>query len=205
MDRMPDIPGATPLADISGLRKKGIRTRDQLHEAEYANIVAPTAKYLAGRPSRRTAPFGRTWMLKLHREMLGSVWAWAGRVRRTGKNIGVEPYRIEVELEKLARDLAFWQDSGMDRWEAAARLHHRAVWIHPFEDGNGRWARLLTNIWLRQQGLPVTRWPERDIAGGASPVRQAYLEALASADDGDYRPLFGLHARHAATDLEPGA
>lgn len=36
---------------------------------------------------------------------------------------------------------------------AAAAAHHRLLWIHPFADGNGRVARLLTDAMLRAAGL----------------------------------------------------
>jgi len=38
--------------------------------------------------------------------------------------------------------------------ETAAFLHHGFVQIHPFIDGNGRVARLLTNLYLIAQGYP---------------------------------------------------
>ncbi len=38
--------------------------------------------------------------------------------------------------------------------EVAALLHHGFVKIHPFIDGNGRVARLLTNLYLIAQGYP---------------------------------------------------
>ena len=33
---------------------------------------------------------------------------------------------------------------------AAACAHHRLLWIHPFTDGNGRVARLMSNAMLLQ-------------------------------------------------------
>jgi Fic family protein len=38
--------------------------------------------------------------------------------------------------------------------ETAAFLHHRFVEIHPFTDGNGRVARLLSNLYLIAKGYP---------------------------------------------------
>ena len=77
-----------------------------------------------------------------------------GRPKRTAElNIGVPPHRIDVDLKNLMDDLAFWRESGeMDLIEQVARLHHRSVAIHPFLNGNGRWSRLLANIFLKQSG-----------------------------------------------------
>jgi Fic family protein len=85
----------------------------------------------------------------------------------------------------------------MSLLEQAAQLHYRAVWIHPFANGNGRWARLLANIWLRRHREPLIRWPEAGI-GQESPIRSDYLTALKAADDGDFGPLLALHLQHVA-------
>ena len=73
-------------------------------------------------------------------------------------------------------------------------LHHRSVSIHPFPNGNGRWSRMLANIWLRLNRQPYTLWPEGTV-GEASVLRAAYLAALRAADAGDYDPLHELHRR----------
>ena len=73
---------------------------------------------------------------------------------------------------------------GMRLLEQAVRLHHRAVRIHPFPNGNGRWARMLANIWLKRHGQPITAWPEETI-GTRSVVRDEYLAAIRAADEGD--------------------
>jgi Fic-DOC domain mobile mystery protein B len=135
-------------------------------------------------------------MLQLHREMFGDVWEWAGVQRKTRKNIGIAATSITVELKKLEGDAAYWTEHRpMDPVEIAARIHHRAVHIHPFENGNGRWARHLANIWLRREGHPLTMWPERTV-GEASPLRDDYLDAIRAADDGNLEPLIALHRRH---------
>ncbi|WP_269852155.1 Fic family protein [Methanosarcina horonobensis] len=40
--------------------------------------------------------------------------------------------------------------------ETASFLHHRFVEIHPFSDGNGRVARLLTNLYLIARDYPLS-------------------------------------------------
>ena len=45
---------------------------------EAANIEKVVAKYLNVRPSKRSAKFTYEWTLKLHKEMFGDVWRWAG-------------------------------------------------------------------------------------------------------------------------------
>ena len=54
--------------------------------------------------------------------------------------------------------------------EQAVVLHHLAVQIHPFPNGNGRWARMVANIWLKLHGGEATEWPET-VIGTASTIR----------------------------------
>ncbi|MCK5831827.1 MAG: Fic family protein [Methylococcales bacterium] len=69
---------------------------------------------------------------------------------------------------------------GTNRVIAAAALHHRLAWIHPFQDGNGRVLRLLTDCYMRCSGFggyglwSITRGFGRDTT--------AYYTALAEAD-----------------------
>jgi len=69
---------------------------------------------------------------------------------------------------------------GTTRVVAAAALHHRLAWIHPFQDGNGRVTRLLTDCYMRCAGFggyglwSITRGFGRNTAN--------YYAALAQAD-----------------------
>lgn len=190
----PPIPGQTPIDDVSGLKKKHIRTQAEINALEAENVRRAVVKYLLSRPSRRRARFDAAWAKRLHAEMFGGVWTWAGALRRRELNRGTAPHLIETELSSLFADLKSWEQSGMPPLECSARLHHRAVNIHPFLNGNGRWSRMLANIYLKLHGQPLVEWPETTI-GDASNVREEYLEALRTADRGNYAPLLDLHAR----------
>src|ERR1700681_1459052 len=58
----------------------------------------------------------------------------------------------------------------------AADLHQGIVDVHPFEDGNGRTARLAMNLHLLQQRFPLTIIDPKD--------RQSYIEAIAAVQQG---------------------
>ena len=197
MEKWEVLPGETPIDGISGLKLKDVKTRRQLSLVEAENVLKATVKYLAARPTRRLAPFNLTWFLKLHAEMFGDVWDWAGQPRQVDLNIGVAWYQVEMDLQNLADDLDYWEKNWSDVLEQAVYLHHRAVRVHPFLNGNGRWARMLSNIWLRLHDCPITAWPEAAI-GAVSPIRNDYLAAIRSADNGDVGPLLDLHRRFSA-------
>ncbi len=191
-----NLPGETPLDDYSGLRLKWVRNQRQLNQAEFENSLLAIEKYLARKPTIRMAPFSREWMLGVHREMFGRVWAWAGRIRDSQTNIGVPVHQIMQDMENLALDVEIWRACLDDLAEQGAMLHYRLVYIHPFPNGNGRWARLLANIWITQNGGRIVLWPEKDIRQEKSLSRGPYLEALKLADKGDFRPLILLHEKH---------
>lgn len=192
----PDLRGeGTPLPDIPGLIPGHILTKEALDRAEFANVSNILPKYILKKPADRTAPFNFKWFLKLHEEMFGEVWDWAGKLRRHGLNLGVAPVKIASELHAIPAQLRGWEENKMTPLEIAVRLHYRLVWIHPFAGGNGRWARMIANIYLRKKELPLILWPEDRITiqGG---VRDAYIAALREADRGDFEPLVGLHQRY---------
>jgi Fic-DOC domain mobile mystery protein B len=184
-------PGQTPLPDSSGLKIK-IWMMGELHRAEEVNIHKATVKYFGKRLTKRSAPFDLSWVKKLHREMFGDVWRWAGQFRTGDLNLGIKWQQIEVSTQCLLDDLKSWTGYGVDLIEQATRVHHRAVQIHPFANGNGRWSRMLANIWLRLHKEPITSWPD-ELHGGVSIIRKQYIDAIQRADNGDLDPLIELH------------
>ncbi len=182
--------GKTPLTDQSGLLAR-VRTQDELNVLEFSHVSQVTTKYLIRRPSKKKAPFTYEWFLKVHREMFGKVWTWAGEVRKSDKNIGIDKLKIRDTLKMLEKDFHCWIASSMNPDEVSARLHHRLVWIHPVENGNGRWARLIANIYLRQNGLPLVEWPDQVLLTQTD-LRKKYLDALHQADQHNLQPLMKL-------------
>lgn len=94
----------------------------------------------------------------------------------------VPPSALDVSFKM--KELADWARRNHNKMyivEFAAIFHHKFVHIHPFQDGNGRTARLLMNIFLMRHGFPIAIIQKND--------RQKYYRVLGAADNGDYKPL----------------
>lgn len=110
--------------------------------------------------------------------MLGEVWSWAGQFRLTEKNIGIDHIHIAMELRNLLENVKAWLEYGTyEREEFAARLHHRLVKIHLFANGNGRHARILTDVILeKEMGVAPINWDTNSLSTDGE-HRDRYINA----------------------------
>lgn len=92
----------------------------------------------------------------------------------------VEPIHVASEVEALCRR-AEAPPAGMEPVVLAALSHFDFVRIHPFDDGNGRGARILMNLLLLRAGYPPAVVPLVE--------RRRYYEALAAGDAGSLAPF----------------
>lgn len=88
-------------------------------------------------------------------------------------------YASPEETPALMNDLVQWYNKAevageMSPIELAAVFHYRYIRIHPFEDGNGRIARLMVNYILSRHNYPMIVIKTKDKAN--------YLRALSAAD-----------------------
>ncbi|MBV9750374.1 MAG: Fic family protein [Acetobacteraceae bacterium] len=136
---------------------------------------------------------------EIHRrfyERLPNALRWAEEIG-TGHRIEVLPGRLREGAVRVgdhiappAAELPQWMvrlDEGAperfgraERLVAVAALHHRLLWVHPFADGNGRVARLLSHALLRRTGVGSPLW---SVARGLARHVGAYRAHLARADE----------------------
>lgn len=162
----------------------------ELNELEQANITKAIRKYLKGR-TKKWDLSDPILLRKIHAEMFSDVWEWAGKFRKTEKNIGVAPERIASEVKQACDDLKFWEkEKTFPTIEMAIRYHHRLVKIHPFPNGNGRFSRMIGDMLLRKYDSGPIDW------GGSlnsdDEIRKRYLEALRLADKSNYSNLLKI-------------
>lgn len=165
-----------------------ITTRAELNEAEQIGI-ADADRWAF---SRRRDALDDVFLCQLHKRMFRDVWKWAGQFRRTARNIGIDAYRIPIELRQLVDDVRFWVENGTyDPDEIAIRFHHRLVEIHPFPNGNGRHGRLAADLLAKQLGRPRFTWGSANLVE-PDQARREYVAALREADNHDITRLLAF-------------
>ncbi|GAA4475362.1 Fic family protein [Phytohabitans houttuyneae] len=113
---------------------------------------------------------------------------YAGKYKTKSNAIGgsahrtTEPWDVPRSMGELS---SWWFESSIDPALEATVVHAWLTHVHPFEDGNGRMARILANFALIRNGFPPLL-----IRSGAD--RGQYYDALARSDDGDILPLYEL-------------
>lgn len=181
--------GATPLdPDTMAGLLPNLTIQAELNDFEARNILEAVqwAKRTRGRDRDMLQV---TSLRKLHLKMFSLTWQWAGQFRRTQTNIGVSPEQIPIRVEQLCGNTRYQIEHNVFPWDAmAVRFHHELVLIHPFPNGNGRHARLATDLLLERNGQSRFTWGSRSLTE-SSAVRQEYIEALQEADNGNFEPL----------------
>lgn len=155
-----------------------------LHKVLLVEPYEMPALTLDGQPTRRRIELGR------YKSASNSVRTSTGEIHY---------YASPAETPALMADLMRWYHTELERNELhplllAATFHLRFVQIHPFDDGNGRMARLLMNLILMQAGyVPV-------IINTNS--KGEYLLALEKADAGEPDDFFKLIGSNLVHSLE---
>ncbi len=95
------------------------------------------------------------------------------------------PFHSVKEIEKALKDIYEWlaKKDELHPLIKGGIFHHEFAYIHPFFDGNGRLARLLTTYYLLLNNYEVTKYFVLDDFYDID--RQLYSDSLHSADKGD--------------------
>lgn len=127
---------------------------------------------------------------EIHKLWLGNIYEWAGEYRQV--NVSKDDFsfaaakqvpKLMNELEKGAlRKYTPCRYSDIDEIiEAISVVHTELVLIHPFREGNGRVARLLSVLMALQAGMPPL-----DFSSIKGKKRREYFSAIQIGLDHDY-------------------
>ena len=185
------IDGQTPLDEDEkdGLLINSISTRGELDEFEQQNIES-AIQWILTRKFKNEQIFTEAFIQDLHKRMYGKVWSWAGKYRRTNKNIGVDKLQIPIDLKALLDDAMYWITNDVfPPDEVAIRFKHKLVSIHCFPNGNGRHSRLMADIIIEKiYNQPVFTWGGTN-SSNENDIRDKYLRAIKAADKGEFSLL----------------
>lgn len=147
---------------------------------------------------RGELPITSNFIKEMHRVGFGWIFPETGGKFRNinvtvSKHIPPEFYLISQEMDSFTKDLEtrikhlpeLEDKQFLDELiSLLAWSHHKFLWIHPFQDYNGRIGRLLINVILLNLNFPPI---ELKVETTAS--RKKYIEALHLADNHDYVKL----------------
>ncbi len=178
------LPGRTWALEVrerQALLPLHLSTRYELAAWEQANM-AKAISWLEQRRQRGTVLTSR-FMRTLHKKMFDETWDHAGRYRREKSSRGVAAWTVSTRVEDVIAKARGWiQQSSYRPDEIAIRFHHRMSEIHPFERGNGRVTRLMTDALMVELGQTAFSWgSSADLS--AAELRDRYLAGLRIADN----------------------
>jgi Fic family protein len=167
--------------------------RDEKEVVNYFNILRNMDTY-------REAQLDLNLIREFHARLLEGVDKTAGHIRDVmvvvGKykeekgNVSLSvkhnpPFHKRIQIEQGLTALFDWLKTKTEIPIAirTGLFHHQFVYLHPFEDGNGRVCRLLTALIFIKSGYLINRYFVLDDYYDID--RQQYSDALHSADSGD--------------------
>jgi cell filamentation protein len=170
---------------------RGITSKQAMDAAEAKALERATDRVIGIYDA--THRFTASDLCEIHRVWLGEIYGWAGRYRQVNVSKGEFPLAAAAQIPAL---MAQFEQGPLGRHtpcnftnranvvRALAEAHTELVLIHPFRDGNGRVARLLSTLMALQAGLPLLDF--RAIAGEN---KSAYFGAVQAGLDRIYEPM----------------
>lgn len=170
---------------------QGIKSAREMARVESEALVAATTHLID--TTRQDQSFTAGDVCNLHRVWLGKIYQWAGQYRQLNITKGDFMFAASSRIPQLMQSLergALRQftpcrfETVEEQATALAVVHAELILIHPFRDGNGRCARLLSVLMGLQAGLPTL-----DFGGVQGAERRRYIAAVHAAVGQNYGPM----------------
>jgi Fic family protein len=174
----------TSIVIEKGITVSGKPLKDHLEAVDHYHAIRYVREM-----ARETSPLTEGDVRNLHKLVVQrSAPEIAGRyadgVRYTPTETGRHTFPSPAEVPPLMNDFAAWLRTAPNTPETAFTAHRRLVDIHPFNDGNGRTARLLMNLILIRGGYPPVAVRPED--------RLEYIHSLAQEQAGGSAGRFNI-------------
>ncbi len=181
----------------------GIRSVREMHRAESAALLIATNQLID--ETTETQRFTASDIRNIHRRWLGAIYAWAGEYRSV--NIAKHDFMFAAadQVPRLMREFEQGPlrdytpcrfDVIQEQEDALAVVHAELILIHPFHEGNGRCARVLSTLMALQADLPAL-----DFSGVQGKEKRYYIAAIHQAMERNYEPMKEVFRRVIARSL----
>lgn len=174
----------------------GIKSPKEMDDAEIRALEKALAELLGKYDEKHC--FTVADIREIHRCWLGEIYEWAGEYRQVNVSKSEFPFAAAARVPDLMREFErnvlaqytpcnFKDRASITR--ALAETHVELVLIHPFHEGNGRAARILSILMALQAGLPLLNF-----SSIAEEKKQEYFAAVQAGLDKNYGPMERLFA-----------
>jgi len=154
-------PVETTLVIEKGITVRGKPLKDHLEALDHYDAIRYVRELARHETAITESDVRNLHRLVMQRSAPEIAGQYATLPRYVRTEIGRHSFPPPAEVPSLIGDFAAWLGPSPNTPETAFDAHRRLVDIHPFNDGNGRTARLLMNLVLIRGGYPpVTVRPE---------------------------------------------
>ena len=166
----------TTLVVEQGLTIGGKPLKDHLEAIDHHEAIGFVRSLASSSGELTEADIRTLHSLVVRRSNPDIAGRYADQPRYVLTDSGRHAFPLPAMVPALMGDLSLWLRTAPATPATAFAAHRRLVDIHPFNDGNGRTARLLMNLLLLRGGWPPV---------AVRPVdRPAYIAALQQAQSG---------------------
>ncbi|MEX0684377.1 MAG: Fic family protein [Balneolales bacterium] len=170
--------------------KLGISDFKEIQKEEYRGFLRAELKFES--EIERINKFDWNLITSIHQTALAHLYEFAGQLRQVNISKGgfLFPAAQHLHVAVQAYEKTFLNtipkhiDNKGDLIEIAAPAHAEVLFIHPFREGNGRTARLSSNLLALMHGFD--RFNFDSIKKNKMPE---YIKAVQSAADQNYDPM----------------
>lgn len=171
--------------------KLGITSSEEMDDAEAIALKEATDKLV--RKVDKHHQFTAADICGFHKIWLDGIYSWAGKYRQVNLSkedfpfaaaIYIPSLMTQFEQEVLMRNTPCNFKNRSEVLHALAETHIELVLIHPFREGNGRVARILSTLMALQAGLPLL-----DFGLITVERKKEYFAAIQTGLDKDYQQM----------------
>lgn len=171
--------------------KLGITSPKEMDDAEAIALKNTTDRLVKTFDEKHK--FTAADICNFHKIWLSEIYEWAGNYRQVNVSKGdflfaaaihIPSLMTQFERDVLTRNTPCNFKNRSEVIHALAETHIELVLIHPFREGNGRVARILTTLMALQAGLPFL-----DFGLITIDRKKEYFTAIQAGLDKNYRQM----------------